>query len=136
MRVPRVPKVPAVLRGALAVLALAIMGGGAACGGCENTFIAEHLSPDSANEVIIYEKSCGPMTGFSTHVDLVPTVPERGQAPEGIGNVLQADADAASLDIKVRWIDDNSVELTYKKIRISTRRTEVDGIEIKHVQLQ
>jgi hypothetical protein len=122
--------------GVLAI-ALAMMGGGAvACGRCVNTFIAEHLSPDSANEVIIYEKSCGPMAGFSTHVDLVPTVPERGQAPEGIGNVLQADADAASLDIKVRWIDDTTVELTYKKIRISTRRTEVDGIEIKHVQLQ
>ena len=49
-------------------VALAMTGGGAACGGCGNTFIAEHLSPDSAHELIIYERSCGPMTGFSTHV--------------------------------------------------------------------
>jgi hypothetical protein len=118
--------------------ALAMMGGGSACGRCGNTFVSEHLSPDSANELIIYEKSCGPMTVSSTHVDLVPTVPERGKAPEGTGNVLRADADAASLDIKVRWIDDKTVELTYRKTRINMMRSEVDqvaGVEIKHVQL-
>ena len=123
---------PAILLG----LALAMMGGGAACGRCENTFVSEHLSPDSAHELIIYEKSCGPLTGSSTHVDLVPTVPERGVAPAGTGNVLRADSNAASLDLKVRWIDDNTVELAYKKVRISMRRSEVDqvdGVEIKHV---
>ena len=103
---------------------------------CGNTFIAEHLSPDSAHELIIYERSCGPMTGFSTHVDLVPTVPDRGKAPAGTGNVLRADAPAESLDVKVRWIDDKTVELAYKKVRINMRRSEVDqvdGVEIKHV---
>jgi hypothetical protein len=118
-------------------VALAMMGGATACGRCGNTFVAEYLSPDSANELIIYEKGCGPMTGSSTHVDLVPTVPERGKAPEGIGNVLQADASAASLDLKVRWIDAKTVELAYRKIRINLMRPkvdEVDGVEIKHVQ--
>ena len=86
-------------------LALVTLGGGAGCGLCNNEFISEHLSPDAANELIVYEKNCGAMAGSSTHVDLVPTVPVRGQAPEGIGNVLQADAEPESLDLKVRWID-------------------------------
>ena len=118
-------------------LALAIMGGGAGCGRCVNTFISEHLSPDSANELIVYEKSCGAMAGYSTHVDLVPTVAERGQAPEGIGNVLQADAAAADLNLSVRWIDARTAELTYKKVRITLMRPtvrEVDEVEVKHVQ--
>ena len=66
----------------------------------------------------------------------MPTVPDRGKAPAGTGNVLRADAPAASLDVKVRWIDDKTVELSYKKVRISMRRSEVDqvdGVEIKHV---
>jgi hypothetical protein len=118
-------------------LAIAMMGGGAACGRCGNTLVSEHLSPDSANALIIYEKGCGPMTGFSTHVDLVSTPAVRAVAPEGIGNVLQADADAASLGIKVRWIDAKTVELTYRKVRINLMRPEVndvDGVAIKHVQ--
>ena len=119
---------------ALAV-AFAVMGGGTACGRCGNTLVSEHLSPDSANALIIYQKGCGPMTGFSTHVDLVPTPAVRGVAPEGIGNVLQADADAASLDMKVRWIDAKTVELSYRKIRINLSRIEVNDVdvEVKHV---
>jgi hypothetical protein len=119
-------------------LVLAILGGGAACGRCGNKFVSEHLSPDSANELVIYEKGCGPMTGFSTHVDLVPTVAVRGQAPEGIGNVLQADADAATLNLKVNWIDAKTVELTYRKVRIHLMRPkvgEVDDVEVKHVHV-
>ena len=119
-------------------LVLAILGGSAACGRCGNKFVSEHLSPDSANELIIYEKGCGPMTGFSTHVDLVPTVAERGVAPEGIGNVLQADADAASLKMSVRWIDAKTVELTYRKVRINLMRPqvrEVDDVEVKHIHV-
>jgi hypothetical protein len=116
-------------------LAIAMMGGGAACGRCVNTLVSEHLSPDSKNALIIYTKSCGPMTGSSTHVDLVPTPPERNVAPEGTGNVLRADADAASLNMKVNWIDDKTVELSYRKVRINMRRTEVDDVEVevKHV---
>ena len=119
-------------------IALAMMGGGTACGRCGNTLVSEHLSPDSANALIIYEKGCGPMTGSSTHVDLVPTPPERNVAPEGTGNVLRADADPATLNIKVRWIDSKTVELTYRKVRIDMRRTEVDDVEVevKHVDQQ
>jgi len=126
------------LAAAVPALALLILGGSVACGRCGNKFVSEHLSPDSVNELIIYEKGCGPMTGFSTHVDLVPTVAERGVAPEGIGNVLQADADAASLKISVRWIDAKTVELTYKKVRINLMRPqvrEVDDVEVKHVHV-
>ena len=119
-------------------VAFAMMGGGSACGRCVNTLVSEHLSPDSKNALIIYEKSCGPMTGSSTHVDLVPAPPERNVAPEGTGNVLRADADAASLGIKVRWIDDKTVELAYRKVRINMRRTEADDVaaEVKHVEQQ
>ena len=121
--------------GAVFAFAFLMLGGGVACGRCGNTLVSEHLSPDSANALIIYEKGCGPMTGFSTHVDLVPTPAVRGVAPEGIGNVLQADADAASLDLKVRWIDAKTVELSYRKIRINLRRSEVNDVEaeVKHV---
>ncbi len=115
-------------------IALAMMGGGTACGLCGNTFIAEHLSPDSAHEVIVFERSCGATTGFSTHVTLVETLPERGVTPIGTGNVLIADDNAASLDVKVRWIDAKSVELTYRKTRITTLMSDVEGVEIKHVQ--
>jgi len=120
---------------AVFAFAFLTLGGGVACGRCGNTLVSEHLSPDSANALIIYEKGCGPMTGFSTHVDLVPTPAVRGVAPEGIGNVLQADADAASLDLKVRWIDAKTVELSYRKIRINLRRSEVNDVEVevKHV---
>ena len=126
------------LAAAVPALALAILGGGAACSLCTNTFISEHLSPDSVSELIIYEKNCGAMLGSSTHVDLVPTVPERGQAPEGVGNVLQADAEAASLNFQVRWIDAKTVELSYRKLRIGVMRPRVDevsGVEVKHVHL-
>ena len=118
-------------------VAFAVMGGGTACGRCGNSLVSEHLSPDSANALIIYQKGCGPMTGFSTHVDLVPTPAVRGAAPEGIGNVLQADADAASLDMKVRWIDAKTVELSYRKIRINLSRIEVNDVdvEVKHIHV-
>jgi hypothetical protein len=123
------------MRFAVFAFAFLMLGGGVACGRCGNTLVSEHLSPDSVNALIIYEKGCGPMTGFSTHVDLVPTPAVRGVAPEGIGNVLQADADAASLDVKVRWIDPKTVELSYRKIRINLRRNKVNDVEVevKHV---
>lgn len=124
------------MRSAAAAVAivLAMMGGGAACGMCGNTFIAEHLSPDSAHEVIIFQRHCGATTGYTTHVLLSETLPERGVTPLGTGNVLIVDDNAASVDLKVRWIDTKTVELSHRKTRIDTRRPEVYGIEIRYVE--
>ncbi len=38
---------------------------------CANTVIAESLSPDSEWKAVLFERSCGATTGYSTQVSLI-----------------------------------------------------------------
>src|SRR5437016_6247727 len=57
---------------------------------CENRVLAEVPSPDGRHRVVVFERSCGATTAFSTQVSVLPA---EGALGGGTGNVLIADTD-------------------------------------------
>ncbi|WP_440223544.1 hypothetical protein ACQQ2N_21075 [Dokdonella sp. MW10] len=110
---------------ALAVT-LAMMGSGAALLAvldafvsadlCENTLLEQAYSPDGRMRLVVFERSCGATTGFSTQASLLDAGEPLGD--EG-GNVFIADTDHGRAPaaahggpaLDVQWMDDGNVEL-------------------------
>jgi hypothetical protein len=68
------------------VLTAAIAGGCADL--CENQPLQEVPSPDGKLSAILFQRSCGATTGYSTHVSIVTAEED---VPEGGGNAFVAD---------------------------------------------
>ena len=64
----------------------------AACditGGCNNDIVGVAASPDGARDAVLFQRSCGATTGFTTQISIVA----HGAALSGAGNVFVADGD-------------------------------------------
>jgi hypothetical protein len=78
------------------ILFLAAVGGGrpllraALNAGCGNQLLRSVPAPDGRVQAVIFSRSCGATTGFSTQVSLIPS--KKSLANES-GNVLTADSD-------------------------------------------
>ncbi|HEX9787370.1 MAG TPA: hypothetical protein VGB09_05050 [Candidatus Binatia bacterium] len=58
---------------------------------CRNQILAESVSPDGSKKFVVFQRSCGATTGFSTQASLLSvdaTLPD-----EKPGNVFAADTD-------------------------------------------
>jgi hypothetical protein len=79
------PRLPLLLMLPLAVTALACV-----AGTCDNTVVRRLASPDGTLEAVLFQRSCGATTGFSTQVSVIV----RGQElPRREGNLFIADRD-------------------------------------------
>jgi len=122
---------------ALFALALLLAGCGEAMP-CENTEVARMTSPDGRHDAVLFERSCGATTSFSSQVSIVA----RGRKAEGGGNVLIADDDHGKApaaawggpDIDLGWTGpDQLVVRHHPSARLFQTHARVAGVTVVHV---
>ena len=106
--------------------------------GCENTVLQDIPSPDGRRHAVVFERSCGATTGFSTQVSVVPSAREA----RGGGNVFSADTDHGKAPsgsgggpvVTARWIDRRTLEIAYDSAaRVFGHETRHDDTDIHYV---
>jgi hypothetical protein len=106
--------------------------------GCANSMLSESRSPDGNYKAVVFERSCGATTGFSTQVSVLPidvTQPRSG------GNALAVDTDHGAAPsgrgggptVKADWLSAYDLQLTYHpKARTYAAAKQVEKIRITH----
>jgi hypothetical protein len=95
-----------------------IAANGCGDGLCENTEVARYSAPNGQRDLIVFERSCGATTGFSTQATLVQSGRE---IPSGAGNVFIADTDHGAApaaphggpQLNVAWETDAELRLSH-----------------------
>jgi hypothetical protein len=117
---------------------IAIAWGLVSCGAaaCENTVLTDIQSPDGQHHVVVFGRSCGATTDFSTQV----SIEARSSSVSGAGNVFIADTDhgmaptgpGGGPDVSVRWVDASTVEISYNaRARVFHKAVRQGGIEVR-----
>ena len=137
-RLIRVTAIAAGVLGLLAVLALGLLSRVHWEFDCENTPLRESLSPDGTRKIVVFERSCGATTGFSTHASLLKS----DQAlPSAAGNLYIADTNhgAALSDpgggpaLGIQWRTPRSVILTSAAgARVFLARQQIEDVHVEY----
>jgi hypothetical protein len=121
------------------LIALCASGCGDTCG---NEELSRVLSPDGMHAVVVFERSCGATTGFSTQVSLVGS---GNVLPPEPGNIFIADtnhgaAPAAAWggpDIQIQWGSNTQVTVSYHRAaRVFRSVASHSGVEILYGSLK
>lgn len=106
--------------------------------GCSNELVAEYPSPDGALKIVVFGRSCGATTGFSTHASVLPA---KDGLPESGGNVLACDAGhgaaptgpAGGPEVRVRWMSPTRVRIEHHaRARLFKSEPRVQMLAIEH----
>jgi len=106
---------------------------------CGNRLASSILSPDRTNKVVIFERSCGATTDFSTQVSLI----RAGDSLRGDGgNIFIADSDHGKVTsyspiggprVEASWKDETHLEIQYSPgSRIFLKNSTLNGIQIMY----
>lgn len=104
---------------------------------CGNEIITEESSPGGKYKIVVFVRSCGATTGFSTQVSIIPT--DRKLRDDESGNVLTLNDhnmgnhrnSFGGADVKAKWITNREVIVKYDKIaETAIKETNVHGVEI------
>jgi len=117
---------------------IAIAWGLVSCGAaaCENTVLSDIQSPDDQHHVVVFGRSCGATTDFSTQV----SIEARSSAVSGAGNVFIADTDHGTAptgpgggpEVTARWVNASTVEISYNaRARVFHKAARQGGIEVR-----
>lgn len=107
-------------------------------GPCANTEVARMTAPDGRHDAVLFERSCGATTGFSSQVSIVG----RGRKAVGQGNVLIADDDHGKApaaawggpDVDMGWTSaDQLVVRHHPSARLFQTHANVAGVKVLHV---
>lgn len=109
-----------------------------ACGdvGCQNTVVNDVHSPDDLHRAVVFARTCGATTDFSTNVSIV----NGGATVEGAGNVFTADSDHGEAiagpgggpKVAASWIDARTVEVSYDaRARVFRKIERTGGINVQ-----
>jgi hypothetical protein len=105
---------------------------------CENSPLRESLSPDGARKIVVFERSCGATTDFSTQASLLKS--DR-TLPSGAGNLYIADTNHGTAlpgpgggpALKIRWKTPQSVILTSAAgARVFLARQRIEDVQIEY----
>jgi hypothetical protein len=108
---------------------------------CDNEAFEEFRSPNGRWKVVVFERSCGATTGFSTQASLLPVDAPR---PKGAGNVLAIDDDHGNvsvgnngkIEVHVRFRGDSTLTLAYPtSARAFTQVAAMHGVVVEHERL-
>jgi hypothetical protein len=110
-------------------------------GGCEcvDTVVREVRSPDEKLKVVVFERSCGPTTGFSTQISVLPN--DQSLPSDSVGNVFAADdnnhavpvPNKGTMEVKVTWESNSSISIAYpSKAQVFAKNTNQAGVTIKY----
>lgn len=105
--------------------------------GCENEAVVEAPSPDGALKAVLFQRSCGATTGFTSQISIL----QRDGKLSGGGNTFVADTDHGKAragawggpDVHVEWQASNQLLVTYaEKARVFKREAESAGVSITY----
>lgn len=88
------------------VAPLAILGGLtawmliASAPSCGNSLAQELPSPDGRFKAVVFERSCGASTGFSSNISILAA---NGILPDSSGNLFVSEGHPAHIGISLRW---------------------------------
>lgn len=106
---------------------------------CGNSLLFEAPSPTGDVKALVFERSCGATTDFSTQVSLVEaksTLPNEG------GNVFIGDTDhlrapsgpGGGPKVKVTWVGPAALRIEYHPlVRVIFRNESVGGVDIQYI---
>ena len=134
-----------VILGVAVILAAGMLVGGFAIWGllarnaCQNQVLAEVPAPNRRARAIVFQRSCGATTAFSTQVSLLAAA--RPLPNEG-GNVFIADTDHGRAPagpgggpiVEVRWVKPAELEVRHDtRARVLSADSLVNGVRIRFV---
>jgi hypothetical protein len=100
---------------------------------CENRTPAEPASPGANKRAVVFERSCGATTGFSTHVSVLDS---NEAPPQSAGNVFDADSDHGAIKdmtVTVRWLSRDQIVIRYPtRARIFRKEAQARGIAVAY----
>ncbi|MEW8629142.1 MAG: hypothetical protein AB2591_04005 [Candidatus Thiodiazotropha sp.] len=71
---------------------------------CSNQIASELASPDKKHLAVVFERSCGATTGFSTQVSVLK---EKNEFKNEAGNILIAEGHPNTTGIELAWLNEN-----------------------------
>ena len=122
----------------LFVGAVTVMLSRLADGMCGNEVLAEYPSPNGRLKAVVFERSCGATTGFSTQVSILSA--SSSLENEG-GNLFSADTDhrrapagkGGGPEIRFRWVSDTTAELQHHQFaRVFRANASVKGAQVTY----
>ena len=100
---------------------------------CENRVLSEVPAPTGNSSAIVFERSCGATTDFSTHVSVVK---EFGQLRKSTGNVFVADnghGAVKDMNVTVRWVAPDQVVIRYPaQARVFKKEAQANGVSVAY----
>ena len=129
-------------RSAIAAMALLVPLAGCldGSGNCGNEFLSRLDAPGGGKSAVMFERSCGATTGFSTQISIM----RPGETPREADNAFVADYDsgAAGTDdpsiswpsiswVEMQWLGPDRLQVRYPpRSRILLRREAISGVRI------
>ena len=107
---------------------------------CGNDVLEEALSPSKEYKAVIFRRSCGATTGFSTHVSVLP---QTSSIDNSSGNVLRTDTHNGAAPsspnggplLHATWVSNNELQLVYHPLAHAfTTASNIGTIRITHVR--
>jgi hypothetical protein len=108
-------------------------------GGCGNDLLDELAAPGGQYRAVVFQRSCGATTGFSTQVSILPI---DAVLPDSGGNVFIADTDHGNAPagvgggprVGIRWLAADSLEVRYdSRARVFAIESRYSGIGVQFV---
>lgn len=108
---------------------------------CANEVLAELPAPSHRTRAIVFQRSCGATTAFSTQVSLLPA---SRPLPNDGGNVFIADTDRGLAPagpgggpvVEVRWVKPAELEVRHdSRARVFRADSLVTGVRIRFVTI-
>jgi hypothetical protein len=131
----------AIVAGAFVSIYLAVAVGGflLAGNGCENEVLAEVVAPDASARAVVFQRSCGATTGFSTQVSILPAGAELSSEP---GNAFVSDTNHGASpsgpgggpELALAWRSPNELVIAHHPAtRVLNHVPVVNGVKV-HAQ--
>jgi hypothetical protein len=94
---------------------------------CGNTVVEEAVSPSGMKRAILFERSCGATTGFSSQLSILAA---KANFPNDGGNAFVAEGYPEGYEL--RWLDDSTLQVIGVKGRVFKRESQVSGISVRY----
>jgi len=109
-------------------------------GGCENEIVSEIPNPDKTLKVVIFQRSCGATTGFSTQISVLQI---SKSLPDDSGNIFVADTNNGRArsaawggpEAKVYWETSRKLVVEHQIMaRVFKAEKQINGVAIEYIE--
>jgi len=100
-----------------------------ACALCGNDVAFEEVSPNGRLKAVVFDRSCGATTGFTTQISILP---RNASLPNEGGNVFGAEG---VLRIQVSWVSDSQLQVGYPPAKVLFKERRKGGVSIDYEEV-